>query len=457
LEEAEEIPEERMLIVAESQMEPSGSLFPWLIGYPGIAIDGGGEQPSPRKDSRMAKKKGSDKRPSTQEPTPQAPKKPAILGSDHALTLLTPQSASLDLSYWDLWFCIVAVQMHDSDLHRLADHIKDERGFHYDRRSVERKRSHIRDLKRRLDEADMIPADIVLAAPDLARTEKRRAITKVSESINREREFSEPMKNTPRERRYPQALRGSWNKFPVSPQPYAKKIGAHFRSKTFYSENASFKIARTLDGYVEEARKLLATGKASQAQALLRGWMTVVIELIEKADDSCGSIGDSFDEGFTDYLKIPLNQTGIDERVFFPDLLDFLIWEDYGLTDDAIEGYFQGLNERQADLCVEHLRREVTALREDDLDYQSEEALTFLGRVIAEQERFDEFENLARQMGSRAWQRIIRLVDRAMKRRKKPLAMNVLEASLTKGDHLDFLTKKYEKLKHGNWSPDPRK
>jgi hypothetical protein len=53
--------------------------------------------------------------------------------------------------------------------------------------------------------------------------------------------------------------------------------------------------------------------------------------------------------------------------------------------------------------------------------------------------------------------RIIRLVDRAMKKRKKPLAMKVLEAAMTKGNHLDFLTKKYEKLKQGHWSPDPRK
>ena len=195
----------------------------------------------------------------------------------------------------------------------------------------------------------------------------------------------------------------------------------------------------------------------AQAQALLRSLMTVIIELIEKADDSFGVIGTSFDEGFTAYLKIPLDQTGIDERVFFTDLLDFLIWEDYGFTDDAIEGYFRGLNERQADICVEHLRHEIASLCEDDLDYQSEEALTILGRVIAEQERFDEFEDLARQMGSRAWRRIIRLADRAMKRGKKPLAIKVFEAAMTKGDHLDFLTKKYEKLKQGHWSPDPKK
>ena len=80
-----------------------------------------------------------------------------------------------------------------------------------------------------------------------------------------------------------------------------------------------------------------------------------------------------------------------------------------------------------------------------------------MGQVVAEQERFDEFEDLARQMGSRAWKRIIRLVDRAMKRQKKPLAIKVFEAALTKGDHLDFLKEKYEKLKRGHWSPDPRK
>jgi hypothetical protein len=219
----------------------------------------------------------------------------------------------------------------------------------------------------------------------------------------------------------------------------------------------SFGIARTLDRYAEKAAKLLGAGEYAEAQALLRGWMTVIVELMEKADDSCGSIAMSFKDGFAAYLKIPLDKAGIDEAVFFPDLLDFLVWEDYGLTDDPIEGYFKGITPAQADLCIGHLRRQIDELKEDDLEYQGEEALTLLGQVIAEQERFDEFEDVARQMGSRAWRRIVRLVDRAMKRRKKPLAIKVFEAALTKGDHLDFLKEKYEKLKRGHWSPDPRK
>jgi hypothetical protein len=384
-------------------------------------------------------------------------KRATPLGTDLALTLPTSKGKSLDLSYWDLWFALVAVKDFGGDLDRLAKRIKNETGFLYDRDSIERKRWHLRDLQRRLEEASATPTQIVNAAGDLARAEKRRAVTKVRESCDREREWSLPMRNTPRKWRFEHALRGFWPRFPVSPEPYAKEIGSHFKTKGFYTARASFGISNTLDRYVVQADKLSNSGKSAEVQALLRAWMTVVIELMSHADDSFGSIGMSFGEGFAAYLKIPLDKTGIDEAIFFPDLLDFLIWEDYGLTDDRIEGYFKGLNEGQADLCIKHLRHEVAALLEDDLEYQSEEALTLLGQVIAEQERFDEFEDVARQMGSRAWRRIVRLVDRAMKQRKKPLAIKVFEAALTKGDHLDFLKEKYEKLKRRHWSPDPRK
>jgi hypothetical protein len=404
----------------------------------------------------MVTKKGAQKDPSRPVPPRQAHKRPTISGNDHAVTVPTPEGSSLHMSYWDLWFSIVAVLRHDGDLDRLANQIKEAKVFFFDNHSKERKLCHIRGLKRRLNEASVIPADIILAAPDLAKKVRQRALDRVSKSARWEREWSEPMRNTPRSFRFPRALRGHWDKFPVSPQPYANTIAAHF-PKRVYLQKASFRISDTLDEYVQQAKKLLEAGKAAQAQALLRGLMTVILELMPKADDSFGRIATSFDEGFTAYLKIPIDKTGIDEEVFFADLLDFLIWEDYGLSNAGIEGYFRGLSERQADLCVEHLRHEVTALHEDDLEDQSEEALTFLGQVIAETDRFDEFEDLARQMGSRAWKRIVRLVDQAMKRGKNQLAIKVFEAALTKGDHLDFLTKKYEKLKESRWSPDPQK
>ena len=157
----------------------------------------------------------------------------------------------------------------------------------------------------------------------------------------------------------------------------------------------------------------------------------------------------SFDEGFRAYLKIPLDQTGIDDAVFFPDLLDFLIWEDYGLTDDGIEGYFQGLTPAQADLCIGHLRHEIDELNEDDLEYQSEEALTLLGRVIAEQERFDEFEEVARQMevtGMAADHPPGRPGDEEA---EEAPGDQGLRGGDDEGAAPGFLTEKYEKLKQG--------
>jgi hypothetical protein len=404
-----------------------------------------------------ARKKGSSKGGDDAEPTREPTKKPITNSNDPALSMPTDKGDTLILSYWDLWFALVALRDGGGDLGRLADRLKKREGsVFYDRLAVERKRWHLRDLEGRLSEAGLSVKEVVAAASDLARIELRRALKRVLENSERGREWSEPMRNTPRKQRSEHARRGFWPRFPVSPGPYAKEIGSHFQAK-FYSEDASFRLARTLDRYVEKADKLSKSGDHAEALALLRALMVAVIELMEHADDSCGSIGDSFHEGFDAYLKIPLDRAGIDESVFFPDLLDFLIWEDYGLTDDRIEGYFRGITSTQADLCIEHLRGEIDELRADDLEYESEEALTLLGQVVAEQERFDLFEDLAGEMGSREWKRVIRLADRAVKKRKKSLACQVFEAALTQGAHRDFLTKKYEQLKQGRWSPDPRK
>lgn len=384
-------------------------------------------------------------------------KKPTPLGTDPALTVPTSKAKPLVLSYWDLWFALVAVRECGGNFDHLADLVKERKSFIIDQGAVDRKRSHLRDLGGRLAAAGLTAQDVVVASGDLARSEARRARSRVLEHTERKREWSPAMRNTPRKRRFEHALRGYWDHFPVSPAPYAKEVGSNFQSRSFYPEKASFGLARTLDRYVEQAAKVSTSGKNAEAQALLRGWMTAVIELMGHADDSYGSLGMSFGEGFDAYLKIPLDQTGIDRNVFFPDLLDFLIWEDYGLTNDRIEGYFKTRTPDQADLCIDHLRRQIGELKADDLEYQSEKALTLLGQVVVEQERFELFEDLARVMGSRHWKRIIRLADRAVESRKQPLACRVFEEALTKGSHLEFLTRKYEQLKSGHWSPDPRK
>jgi hypothetical protein len=398
----------------------------------------------------------SRKRPITEkQPTP---KKPAPLGTDPAATVPATQGESLPLTYWDVWFVLVAAKDCAGDLNRLAERLGDEKSLlSFGRESAERKRSHLRDLQKRLAAAGRTLEDVLAAAGALTRTELRRARKRVLEPSEREREWSEAMHQTPRQRRYAQALRGAWPLFPVSPEPYAAEIWSRFKATGFYGENASFGVARKLDRFLERADKLLSAKRYGEAQALLRAWLTVVIELMELAADSYGCIGDSFHQAFTTYLTIPLAETGIDEAVFFADLLTLLIWEDYGLTRRQTGGYFRGLTQSQGDWCITYLRQVIEELRAEDLTYQGEHALTLLGQVVAEQERFDQFEELARAMGAREWERIVQLADRAVKQRKRALACQVFAAALTSGPHLDFLRKKYEQLQSGQWNPDPRK
>jgi hypothetical protein len=404
----------------------------------------------------MPRKQQRDSAPG--RPAGKAAAKPVPLGTDLALSLPTARGEPLPVTYWDLWFALVAVRTCGSSLPRLGERLGESRGGIYcSDYDVARKRSHLRDLEERLAAAGVSVDDIVTAAGALAGKEVRRAWGRVLEGKERQYEWSESMRRTLKERGEHHALRGSWPRFPVSPEPHAEEIWSLFQTRGFYSEGQSFGVARKLDRFLARSEKLTRAGRLAEAQALFRAWLTVLIELLHIADDSFGCIGMSFHEGFAAYLRLTPEQTGMDEAAYLEDLLELLIWENYGLTYDQTEGYFGRLTRSQGDLCLQYLRRRVEELRADYLPYQSEEALTLLGQVAAEQDRFEMFVDLAREMGTQHWMRIVRLADRAVKKRKRPLAAQVFEAALTPGPHLDFLTKKYEQLKAGKWSPDPRK
>jgi hypothetical protein len=399
---------------------------------------------------------------------PKPGRKKSPRGNDLALALPTPDGMPLVLSYWDLWFALAAVNDHGGDLERMTsafrqtsyDSLADRMTWdHYMAR--ERYRNHLIDLKRRLEGASATPSQVVAAAGDLAKGFPRWL------SSAKEDERSIPMRDSPRKRRYEHALRGFWPGFPVSPEPYAEEIGSKFKIKRFFSRDAALGVAQTLDHHVDHSDALAKSGKSAEAQALLRGLVTVVLEQLQPT----ALWGDrvlkaSLREAFAAYLRISPDRTGIDETVFFPDLLNFLIWHGDSptwvitmmggsLTDLRAEGYFKGLDEDEGELCITHLRHEFAGLSEDILDDRMERTLNLLGQVVAELERFDTFEDVARQMGAEHADRIVRLVDRAMKRRKRSLACKVFEAALAGGVgwSASDLEKEYEKLKRGDWTP----
>jgi len=372
------------------------------------------------------------------------------------LVLSAASGQAIELSYWDVWFALVTDADFDGSWERFVEHFRSQKQQGISRHLAERKLSHLRDLQRRLRQAEVEISDIV-AHTEQSPVELRRARNQVLTREPRQDEWSDAMRHTPKQRRYAHALRGFWPYFPVSPASHAERLAAQFHTRGWFSENQSFGLARKLDKFVERAASVLNQDKHAQAQAMLRAFLTVVIELMEVADDSFGSIGDSFQDGFAKYLAMPLEETGIEATVFFHDLLTLLIWEDYGLTYDQMDRYFEQLTPEEGDLCIDYVRQHMGELQGDDLDYQYEKALTLLGQVAAEQNRFELFEELAQDMGTREWKRIIVLADRAIKKRKRKLAVTVFEAALSPGMHEGFLRKKYEQLQRGKWHPDPRR
>lgn len=258
---------------------------------------------------------------------------------------------------------------------------------------------------------------------------------------------------------YGVALRGIWSPFPVSPTPYYEQLCAKFNWKRYHEEDDSWDLAEKLDAETTRANKLAENGKWAEAFAMLRSVMTVAIELTDVADDSFGRIGMSFENTFKRYLAFPREKNGIAPEAFLADLLELLIFEEVGFTYDNTDGVFAKLPRKEADFCLTYLRGKMAALLTLDLDHQSEEALTLIGQVAAEQKRFDLFESLTTEMGTREWKRIIRLADAAVKSRKRDLADRIFQIALSceDGGHHDFLSQKHAQLLHGKWSPDPRK
>ena len=136
-------------------------------------------------------------------------------------------------SYWDVWFCVVAIADHDGDLDALAEAIEHQ-GRTFGGATAESKLSHLDDLKRRMADAG-VDAHALAAGEETEPKTRTKARAKVLKQGLYPRDMTEPMSHTPRQRLYERALRGRWHLFAVSPEPYYQRLsnglGEGFRSK----------------------------------------------------------------------------------------------------------------------------------------------------------------------------------------------------------------------------------
>jgi hypothetical protein len=182
------------------------------------------------------------------------------------------------------------------------------------------------------------------------------------------------MRETPRRRLRERALRGYWRRFPVSPARYEGAFGDTLASRDFHHERATFGLARRLDAQIEREWKRAV--RPAEQVAVLRAFLTIMLQAMECADDSCGVLGDLAHDWFPQYFAAPWQQAGLSPELYYRDFLEYAIWEDYGLLYGELAPFFKAVAKEHVpvvDGVLRDLRAELCAA---DLEYQAEEALT---------------------------------------------------------------------------------
>ena len=154
--------------------------------------------------------------PATDRSVPSRPvvKKSTPVGRECALVLPAASGQALELSYWDLWFALVADADFEGSWERFVEHLRLQKNPGGSSRLAERKLSHLRELERRLWQADVTISAIVAQVDQFPSSYDGLATGSFTREP-REYEWSDAMRHTPRQRQYAYALRGFWPCFPV--------------------------------------------------------------------------------------------------------------------------------------------------------------------------------------------------------------------------------------------------
>jgi len=337
-------------------------------------------------------------------------------------------------THWDLWFATVAVCDHGGSLDglesRLATELRDRAGG---RRASEAKLSHLADLRSRLAVAGCSVATLatpeVLAEPRLV----ERARAKVSADAIDERALTPSMRETPRARHVARARRGRWSAFPVDPLPSYEAFRGVLGRGGYVSKYQSFALVRRVEQRLERLdRRDLAS---AQRLALFRAFHAVGCELAERVDDSHGNVGELRRAAWHTYLSLDWEASGVPAEVFWEDLCDLVVFEDYGLGHAEETLPWRNLPASQVEAVEGYLLGLASQCRSQYLDFQADEALQQLAWLAVAGRRFGRYVAAAARLGSDHWMPIEAMALSALRAGRRALAVEVFEAADRPGFH----------------------
>lgn len=373
--------------------------------------------------------------------------KPGVRGNDLFRNVMVSDSDTpFKVTYWDLWFAVVLLNEFEGDWNQLLNHFRAETMVLYGRDNAEPHLNHLKHLHQRVTEAGL-SAEALLGEDkdELLEIEQPRAVKKLRKGPSR-RQMSYWMKHTPRVERQQRAMKGYWGRFKPSPKPHASALKKVFKKKynIWYGKDETYDLFLELSAFLEER---LAKATLGRKVAVYRAFLTVVVDRMGRIRDSYGTIGHLCSDIFETYITLPRDKLKMSPNDFFQDLMEWLIWEDQGVTYKKTPAFFASLTPSEVSMVGPILQKQCNELLKCDLYYYFEEALTMLALLRTQQQQFDTFVDLAKTMGTRHWQRVKRMAEMAERHQRTDLALAVYEAALRPGAHEKSLREEYEALK----------
>ena len=342
-----------------------------------------------------------------------------------------------DWTYWDLWYSVVCVVDCNGDFDVLDQLIIDKHRISRDQ--AEAKWSHLRDLRRRLLQANLTPTDL---AGDLAsdKTVRRRAREKVLKSYLYEEHKTPAMRDVPSKIVTGRAKRGRWPNFPVSPQDAYDRLAGTVRFRGGY--RSEYKTARTADAIEAAVPKLLARlGRNEAARlAIRRASLTLVWDVHDVGNDSLGQLGMVAQDLLDAYTETPWRDTGISAKTYWSDLLEFMSVEDYGMTFKREVSVLRAADvARDLDGALGILGQLYASYVDDRLAYDAEQALGLMAYALVAAGAVERFPEAAARLGSSSWVALDAMVQSATRNRRRDIAIAVLDAADVPGLHQEWV------------------
>ena len=187
------------------------------------------------------------------------------------------------------------------------------------------------------------------------------------------RDLTDAMRETPRQRLYERALRGRWQRFPVSPEPDYQRL-ANGLGEKYLPKGATFRLERRIEAARDRLQRKTAKDPAARLAAQ-RALLTSCYRAMGRCDDSFGVIGELAQEALITYAKLPFKPAGLADHDWCEDLCELLVWEEWGLLRRHETQLFAQIRGALADHAETFLLALATELRGQRLPHQADQAL----------------------------------------------------------------------------------